>query len=152
MIRKSLASVGVLEAEWLLFLQTGANSIFHTLLNVAIRDLFWYIILGYKYVGGKRPKSICKNAVDIFTEKGSKFCPFYTVLWCKCDPKGGWNINHSWLPIFNFCNWCVANMYGLLSTWLHWLFYMAKYCQNELNVFHLMSITMTPTCKTFLFL
>ena len=65
MIRKSSASVVVFEAEWLLLLQTGANSIFHTLLNVAIRDL-----LSYKTVGGKRPKSICKNAVDIFTEKG----------------------------------------------------------------------------------
>ena len=80
MIRNSLASVVVFEAEWLMFLQTGANSIFHTLLNVAIRYLFLYLILGYKNVGGTRPKSICKNAVDIFTEKGSKFSPFYTVL------------------------------------------------------------------------
>ena len=75
MIRKSLASVVVFEAEWLLFLQTGANSIFHTLLNVAIRDLFDIL-----YLATRMLESICKNAVDIFTEKGSKFCPFYTVL------------------------------------------------------------------------
>ena len=71
----------VFEAEWLLLLQTGANSIFHTLLNVAIRDLFFDILyLATRMLVEKRPKSICKNAVDIFTEKGSKFCPFYTVL------------------------------------------------------------------------
>ena len=60
MIRKSLASVVVFEAEWLLFLQTGANSIFHTLLNVAIRDLFYILYLATIMLGGNARSQFAK--------------------------------------------------------------------------------------------